>query len=1287
MQLDAKGEAGVRALLPNIYLLGVLLYNKRIAAEKITCGPVSTFNGIGNIVHESNSSLYPSKSPNSETTETQAVRNVCDECSTATATCQCTQCEGTMYCEKCYKKVHSASKLLMKHTPLPIEDTGDKGKLMCPIHNGRKLEFYDKNMGEAVCAICIISERCRGHDVVLLSDFTSESEGEVVEAVDKAKDTLFWWNYSVRALSKELPVEYMEAEQLFCEIQATFQACHALLQRRNLELMEEAAQKIVSDGSVQQMLQQLTAKKKTLDSLLKDVEMVMKDKTLFQIKADDYLLKLKEFADEPCIVRRKSCADDDITKLIIHDEIVDNIEKMGTLKAKSVEKFVFQKADEVADDVKDELKNNFMVTTSSEAEKCVEKNDIIVEEDLNNKLRRCSLLTGYNELVCVTDITNPLDFKVQRLADKDRLQVLMQDLNQYCRNQKTNATENLIYSVEEGQLLCAQYLADQNWYRVRVINKINKDYPDAVPSWSNNLTIQVVYIDYGNQEWLPLNRLRRIPKQFLQVPEMAVSCSLTGIVPPCQGEEWPERSKKALATMTGDRPMLMNIQKRVGCTLQVDLRRPEDDDRPTRDDDRPASVRDSLVFLEVACFLSPASFPNSDLHQSRRKYKPHEALIEGGFMDVLVTHIEDPQTIFVQKLSSKIAEEQIRLSHVYNARNKKAWLVDYPYRNFVCAAKFSADKSWYRAQVLNVNVDDTVEVEYVDYGNREILPFSDLRRIPDMYLEMSQQCVKVKMYGLELPEGEETWNSESLDFLQKFILGKSLVAVVKSVDEDNDSAPSVELYDTSTDNDVNMNLLVQQFISKPNLNDVSKTDTSAEQELTEVVPSTESPSYPRYLPAVLPAASLFSSSGVFVDDEANIFLHYASDDTSAGEDVTTIMRHLNVDTDVQRFENALKSTQELQVGQGVIAKFSQDELWYRVKIVKIIDESNALVHYIDFGNNELANVCSIYPKAMFAKVGAKCIGVQLADAKPLNGEDRWSTQMISLLREYVVNENVTVDLKTRNMSGDFNKADLFINGDTSLRDLLVEQKLIEAVEPIISPPSAPHDSPYLWYTKQKLPKRGLKFDVVVPQINQPDIIFIQRIPDIDEAANDDTLEEAYNNIQILESVGDQMNEEGFFDRVGLSVEPIVGMACIAKYSQDELFYRARIEKLDQEEGVAEVNYVDWGTSETVPIESLITMPESLISLPMQATKVCVAGIVPVPPPDDQDPALMIKGTEWTFEAMKYFYSLTADKRLVAQVLDADDEVPQIHLYERMEKEGTVEYVSIAERMNLANFSV
>ena len=40
---------------------------------------------------------------------------------------------------------------------------------------------------------------------------------------------------------------------------------------------------------------------------------------------------------------------------------------------------------------------------------------------------------------------------------------------------------------------------------------------------------------------------------------------------------------------------------------------------------------------------------------------------------------------------------------------------------------------------LDVNHDETVHVEYVDFGNEETLQFKDIKKIPDMYLNLPRQ--------------------------------------------------------------------------------------------------------------------------------------------------------------------------------------------------------------------------------------------------------------------------------------------------------------------------------------------------------------------------------------------------------------------------------------------------------------------------------------------------------------------------------------------------------------------
>lgn len=43
--------------------------------------------------------------------------------------------------------------------------------------------------------------------------------------------------------------------------------------------------------------------------------------------------------------------------------------------------------------------------------------------------------------------------------------------------------------------------------------------------------------------------------------------------------------------------------------------------------------------------------------------------------------------------------------------------------------------------VAGVNSDDTVNVVYVDFGNCETLSFSDIRKLPDMYLRLPRQVI------------------------------------------------------------------------------------------------------------------------------------------------------------------------------------------------------------------------------------------------------------------------------------------------------------------------------------------------------------------------------------------------------------------------------------------------------------------------------------------------------------------------------------------------------------------
>ena len=54
----------------------------------------------------------------------------------------------------------------------------------------------------------------------------------------------------------------------------------------------------------------------------------------------------------------------------------------------------------------------------------------------------------------------------------------------------------------------------------------------------------------------------------------------------------------------------------------------------------------------------------------------------------------------------------------------------------MCVSRFSADKRWYRAVILSVNIDTAeAQVFYVDWGNTETCEFSNLRLLDNQFFD------------------------------------------------------------------------------------------------------------------------------------------------------------------------------------------------------------------------------------------------------------------------------------------------------------------------------------------------------------------------------------------------------------------------------------------------------------------------------------------------------------------------------------------------------------------------
>ncbi|XP_075050729.1 uncharacterized protein LOC142136034, partial [Mixophyes fleayi] len=145
--------------------------------------------------------------------------------------------------------------------------------------------------------------------------------------------------------------------------------------------------------------------------------------------------------------------------------------------------------------------------------------------DSSVQLKWAELPLGQVTEVVVCMLRNPGEFfcHICNQTDLNLLDELNTALGKYC---KDHTSED--YRPVREEVCAAFYTGDGNWYRGQV-----KDFaPDGVTKF--------LFLDYGNLENVPVEKLCKIPPSFLELPFQAMCCSLAGVKPP--GDQWDKQA-------------------------------------------------------------------------------------------------------------------------------------------------------------------------------------------------------------------------------------------------------------------------------------------------------------------------------------------------------------------------------------------------------------------------------------------------------------------------------------------------------------------------------------------------------------------------------------------------------------------------------------------------------------------------------------------------------------------------------------------------------------------------
>jgi len=539
----------------------------------------------------------------------------------------------------------------------------------------------------------------------------------------------------------------------------------------------------------------------------------------------------------------------------------------------------------------------------------------------NTTLSPCDLdlPTSENFHASVTLAVSPLEFWIQsKDTDKQQsLNNLMEALQSFYSDQSNHHH----VSPATGSTYCSKY-EDGFYYRCKVV----EIFPD-------NGTVKVLYIDFGNSSTIQASSLLELQSQFTTYRKFAVKCSLSGFSPSSLN---PSLSKQ-FVDMTVGQVITCNYVDKTGDSVLLDV-----------------CTSNGWNLLDILKKIG--STVNPSVPAQFIVVKP--PAMPSSVTKVLVSAVNSPLSIFVQIVTTENHKIFAKTTEQLQSYCSKASSIEPSVGDF-CSAMFKEDRSWYRAKVLTVS-NNKATVMYVDFGNQA--------EVPCQYIKpLSSDLAEPAAFALEVSLSVELAGGSSQKKLQQLIENKSFL--MKPLNEEN----LVDFVDEGSQASVTQQLVLAGVVK-------GKVSTPAKKQSAVMNGHHDSSiSSPTDSCSALPQQCSDNS-----DVPAEVYkLDNIADVALEGDKesyevhiihIASLSELYAIATDhVEKFGELINKVQaqaevpahfnrSLVPGELCLAKFSEDNSWYRAEVVNVNEsDGSVVVRFVDFGNNDTVSVSSLLP--------------------------------------------------------------------------------------------------------------------------------------------------------------------------------------------------------------------------------------------------------------------------------------------------------------------------------------
>uniref|UniRef100_A0A8C6JC26 Uncharacterized protein n=1 Tax=Melopsittacus undulatus TaxID=13146 RepID=A0A8C6JC26_MELUD len=701
------------------------------------------------------------------------------------------------------------------------------------------------------------------------------------------------------------------------------------------------------------------------------------------------------------------------------------------------------------------------------------------------------------------------------------------------------------YIATKGEVCVAKCSLDQTWNRALV--------KDVDISQKKS---QVFYIDYGNEEDIPLTWLKALHKDVeLLVPPCAIRCSFANYDP--KEKRWNEGAVRSSSELIGKRcsvTVIDILQEEMMLSFAVEV-----------------VISDSGEYLVVwrvggirnanDKYSVKAKMPQGEDYLNCAHSAPDISVCVGDVFSAMVSGMQSPEDFFCQPVRNcrkyQFAELQVSLNeHCDKLPSSPAFR---PPVGHVCCAQFTEDNHWYRATVVAYVSEEAVVAEYIDYGNSEVLPLTRLRPVIPRLMDLPAQAIRCTLAGVKRPL--EGWTSEDTCFMKQLVKGK--VFTVKVLDK-HSYRSVVELVDASVTPAINVSShLIERGCraEEPRMalpaietNNVKQ----ANGEYRHVLICKWNKLTPKQTVDVI-VCTLYSPGEFYCHISNNSELHALS------------LLNKSLSEYCQRTPpNVFKP----ENGEPCCAFFSGDGYWYRALVQNVCSGGTVKVRFVDYGNVEevpldkIRQISSSFLKLPFQ--GIKCCS-------------KWIPEATARFHSCTV--GMKLQARVTSLSRDGAGVELIDNSTGCpkvINELLTSEKL--AVKEALQ-------------EKNKLPSKEVIPCLFLLFLLETSLRHWKSI----KLAIDETMSVCVTGVvspDLFYAVPVKTKGKKVFTVPNTSKKSLL-------QASDGRWYRALVLKAFR--SVVEVLYADYGNKETLPLSEVLPITDSYLKLPFQAITCSLAG--------------------------------------------------------------------------------